>query len=41
MIVKSHEDIIGKIKEVTITSVNRNTLFGEINYKFNKNNFAA
>ena len=41
VIVKSHEDIIGKIKEVTITSVNRNTLFGEINYKFNKNNFAA
>ncbi len=41
VIVKSHENIIGKIKEVKITSVNRNTLFGEINYKFNKNNFAA
>ena len=41
VIVKSDENIIGKIKDVIITSVNRNTLFGEINHKYYKKNFAA
>ena len=41
VIVKSDEDINGKIKDVIIKSVNRNTLFGEINQKINRNNFAA
>ena len=41
VIVKSDEDINGKIKDVIIKSVNRNTLFGEINQKINRSNFAA
>ncbi len=41
VIVKSDEDINGKIKDVIIKSVNRNTLFGEINQKIDRSNFAA
>ena len=41
VIVKSDKDINGKIKDVIIKSVNRNTLFGEINQKINRSNFAA
>ena len=41
VIVKTKENIIGKIKKVKITGGNQNTLFGEIDQKFNKRNFAA
>ena len=41
VIVKSEDDLQGKINEVTIKDVNQNTLFGEINAKINKKEFAA
>ena len=41
IIVKTTENIKGKIKKVKITGGNQNTLFGEIDQKFNKRNFAA
>ncbi len=40
VIVKSDENLIGKIKEVKITNGNQNTLFGEIE-NFNNKGFAA
>ena len=41
VIVKSKENLKGKIKEVVIKYGNQNTLFGEINKKLSKRNFAA
>ena len=41
VIVKSEDDLQGKINEVTIKDVNQNTLFGEINTKINEKEFAA
>ena len=41
VIVKSEDDLQGKINEVTIIDVNQNTLFGEINFKINEKEFAA
>ena len=41
VIVKTKENLKGKIKEVKITGGNQNTLFGEIDQKLNENNFAA
>ena len=41
VIVKTKENLKGKIKEVKITNGNQNTLFGEITQRFNKRNFAA
>jgi tRNA-2-methylthio-N6-dimethylallyladenosine synthase len=41
VIVKSHIDITGKIKNVKILRGNQNTLFGEIVPKFNQTNYAA
>ena len=41
VIVKSEDDLQGKINEVTIIDVNQNTLFGEINTKINEKEFAA
>ena len=40
VIVKSDENLIGKLKEVKITNGNQNTLFGEIE-NFNNKGFAA
>jgi len=41
VIVKTKENLKGKIKEVQIKGGNQNTLFGEINKKINERNFAA
>ena len=41
VIVKTKENLKGKIKEVEIKGGNQNTLFGEINKKLGKRNFAA
>ena len=41
VIVKTKQNLKGKIKEVRITDGNQNTLFGEIDQKHNKRNFAA
>ena len=41
VIVKSSENLKGKIKKVNITNGNHNTLFGSISKKENKRNFAA
>ena len=41
VIVESKENLIGKIKNVKITKVNQNTLFGEIKSKLIQGNFAA
>ena len=41
VIVKSNENLVGKIKKVKITSGNHNTLYGEIFSKSNINNYAA
>ena len=41
VIVKTKENLKGKIKEVKIKGGNQNTLFGEINKKINERNFAA
>jgi len=41
VIVKSREDLTGKIKNIDIIKVSQNTLFGEINLIQNRKNFAA
>ena len=41
VIVKSSEDLKGKIKEVTISKGNPTTLYGEINQKIDEKVFAA
>ena len=41
VIVKTKENLKGRIKEVKITGGNQNTLFGEIDQKLDKRNFAA
>ena len=41
IIVKSHENLTGKIKTVQITKVSQNTLYGEIKSKFSQKEFAA
>ena len=41
VIVKTNENLTGKIKEVKVIDVNRNTLFGEIIDCSNKKDFAA
>ena len=41
VVVRSDEDLIGKIKEVKIVNGNQNTLFGEDYHKFNKKEYAA
>ena len=41
VIVESNENLTGKIKNVQITKVTQNTLYGEINLKFIKKEFAA
>ena len=41
VIVKSNEDLIGKIKDIQIIKCNQNTLFGEIIIDFNREGFAA
>ena len=41
VIVKSNEDLIGKIKDIQIIKCNQNTLFGEMIIDFNKEGFAA
>ena len=41
VIVKSKENLIGKIKKVKITSGNHNTLYGEIFINLNQDNYAA
>ena len=39
--VKSNENLVGKVKNVKILKVSQNTLFGEINYNTIKKDFAA
>ena len=41
VIVKSNHDLSGKIKNIKITNVNYNTLFGEIISNLNQKNYAA
>ena len=41
VIVESKSNLIGKIKDVKILTVNQNTLFGEINSNLNQTNYAA
>ena len=41
VIVKSDENLIGKIKEVFFTGGNQTTLLGTIKQKINNKNFAA
>ena len=41
VIVKSNENLTGKIKNIKIIKVNQNTLFGKINSKLIKKDFAA
>ena len=41
VIVESKCNLIGKIKDVKILTVNQNTLFGEINSNLNQTNYAA
>ena len=41
VIVKSKENLVGKIKKVKITSGNHNTLYGEILLNLNQDNYAA
>ena len=41
VIVESHEDLTGKIKNIIITKVSQNTLFGEISSKLLHKDFAA
>ena len=41
VIVKTKQNLKGKIKEVKITGGNQNTLYGEIDQKLNERNFAA
>ena len=41
VIVESNENLVGKIKNIRITKVNQNTLFGEISSKLVQREFAA
>ena len=41
IIVKSSENLIGKIKAIKITKGNQNTLLGEIITKLDETNYAA
>ena len=41
VIVKSNENLVGKIKKVKIASGNHNTLYGEALSNLNQNNYAA
>ena len=41
VIVKSKENLVGKIKKVKVTSGNHNTLYGEIFINLNQDNYAA
>ena len=41
VIVKSKENLVGKIKKIKITSGNHNTLYGEILINLNQDNYAA
>ena len=41
VIVKTNENLTGKVKEVKIINGNKNTLFGEIKRNYNKKEFAA
>ena len=41
VIVKSDDNLTGKIKKIKIMKANQNTLFGEIETNFNKTNYAA
>tara|TARA_B100001057_G_scaffold197957_1_gene198543 strand:+ start:3561 stop:4856 length:1296 start_codon:yes stop_codon:yes gene_type:complete len=41
VIVESNENLIGKVKNIIIISVNQNTLFGKINLNLNQTNYAA
>ena len=41
VIVKSDDNLTGKIKKVKIIKANQNTLFGEIEKNFNKTYYAA
>ena len=41
VIVDSNENLTGKIKNVKITTLNQNTLFGEISSQLNHKDFAA
>jgi tRNA A37 methylthiotransferase MiaB len=41
VIVESKENLTRKIKNIKITALNQNTLFGEINSKILKEDFAA
>ncbi len=41
VIVENNENLIGKIRNVKIFKVNRNTLFGEISSNLNQTNYAA
>ena len=41
VIVKTNENLTGKVKEVKINNGNKNTLFGEIKQNYDKKEFAA
>ena len=41
VIVKSDENLVGKIKEILIVNINQSTLFGEINLNLDQTNYAA
>jgi len=41
VIVKSKNNLIGKIRDVKILNGNHNTLFGEVVSNINQNNYAA
>ena len=41
VIVSSKKDLVGKIEKIKITTINQNTMFGDIDFESNKENFAA
>ena len=41
VIVKSEKNLVGKIKNVKISQINQNTLFGEVISNYNQKNRAA
>ena len=41
VIVSSKKDLVGKIEKIKITAINQNTMFGDIDFESNKENFAA
>ena len=41
VIVSSNENLIGKIKKIKILEINNNTMFGNVNFEENKEDFAA